>query len=292
MGSSGAGKTTLLDVLANRKNVGVIGGDRLIAGRPPGPEFQRGTAYAEQLDTHESTATVREAFRFSAYLRQPAHVSKAEKDAYVEEVISLLELEDFADAMIGFPGFGLDVEARKRVTIGVELASKPQLLLFLDEPTSGLDGQSAYNIVRFLRKLAAAGQAILVTIHQPNALLFENFDRLLLLKAGGRTVYFGDIGKDSHVLREYLAKHGAICPDNANPAEFQLEAIGAGSGRQIGNKDWADIWLESEEFAQVKETIKQLNAEGLAMPEETDPSLKKACTFQCLCHLRVRLCPR
>jgi hypothetical protein len=35
----GAGKTTLLDVLANRKNVGVIGGDRLIAGRPPGPEL-------------------------------------------------------------------------------------------------------------------------------------------------------------------------------------------------------------------------------------------------------------
>ncbi|GAA5991262.1 hypothetical protein JCM10908_003228 [Rhodotorula pacifica] len=270
MGSSGAGKTTLLDVLANRKNVGVIGGDRLIAGRPPGPEFQRGTAYAEQLDTHESTATVREAFRFSAYLRQPAHVSKAEKDAYVEEVISLLELEDFADAMIGFPGFGLDVEARKRVTIGVELASKPQLLLFLDEPTSGLDGQSAYNIVRFLRKLAAAGQAILVTIHQPNALLFENFDRLLLLKAGGRTVYFGDIGKDSHVLREYLAKHGAICPDKANPAEYMLEAIGAGSGRRIGDKDWADIWLESEEFAKVKETIKKLNEEGLAMPEDSE----------------------
>ncbi|KWU42587.1 hypothetical protein RHOSPDRAFT_20945 [Rhodotorula sp. JG-1b] len=270
MGSSGAGKTTLLDVLANRKNVGVIGGERLIAGRPPGPEFQRGTAYAEQLDTHEHTATVREAFRFSAYLRQPAHVSKAEKDAYVEEVISLLELEDFADAMIGFPGFGLDVEARKRVTIGVELASKPQLLLFLDEPTSGLDGQSAYNIVRFLRKLAAAGQAILVTIHQPNALLFENFDRLLLLKAGGRTVYFGDIGKDSHVLREYLAKHGAVCPDNANPAEYVLEAIGAGSGRRVGNKDWADIWLDSEEFVRVKETIKQLNAEGLAMPEDSE----------------------
>ncbi|GAA5969283.1 hypothetical protein JCM8115_006749 [Rhodotorula mucilaginosa] len=269
MGSSGAGKTTLLDVLANRKNVGVIGGERLIAGRPPGPDFQRGTAYAEQLDVHEPTATVREAFRFSAYLRQPAHVSKAEKDAYVEEVISLLELEDFADAMIGFPGFGLDVEARKRVTIGVELASKPQLLLFLDEPTSGLDGQSAYNIVRFLRKLAAAGQAILATIHQPNALLFENFDRLLLLEGGGRTVYFGDIGKDSHVLRDYFAKHGAVCPAEANPAEYQLEAIGAGSTRRVGDRDWADIWLDSEEFAQVKETIKQLNAEGLAMPEDT-----------------------
>jgi energy-coupling factor transporter ATP-binding protein EcfA2 len=86
-------------------------------------------------------------------------------------------------------------------------------------PRSGLDGQSAYNIVRFLRKLAAAGQAVLCTIHQPNSMLFENFDRLLLLKAGGRTVYFGDIGKDSHVLREYLAENGAYCPDKANPAE-------------------------------------------------------------------------
>jgi hypothetical protein len=34
--------------------------------------------------------------------------------------------------MIGFPGFGLGVEARKRLTIGVELAARPELLLFLD----------------------------------------------------------------------------------------------------------------------------------------------------------------
>jgi hypothetical protein len=72
-----------LQVLANRKTVGVIGGDRLVAGRVPGREFQRGTAYVEQQDTHEHTQTVREAFRFSAYLRQPSSVSKEEKDRYV-----------------------------------------------------------------------------------------------------------------------------------------------------------------------------------------------------------------
>lgn len=225
MGSSGAGKTTLLDVLASRKTIGVVGGDVLVNGRPLAADFQRGTAYVEQQDVHEFTATVREALRFSAYLRQPHEVPKEEKDRYVEEVIQLLELEDDADAMIGFPGFGLSVEARKRVTIGVELAAKPQLLLFLDEPTSGLDGQSAYNLIRFLKKLAAAGQSILCTIHQPNALLFENFDRLLLLKSGGRTVYFGDIGKDSSAIRAYFARNGAHCPENANPAEFMLEAV-------------------------------------------------------------------
>jgi len=137
MGASGAGKTTLLDVLANRKNIGLITGDVLIDAKPRGIEFQRGTAYCEQIDVHEETQTVREALRFSAYLRQPYHVSKEEKDGYVEQVISLLEMEGIADAMIGNTVVGLSVADRKRVTIGVELAAKPELLLFLDEPSSG-----------------------------------------------------------------------------------------------------------------------------------------------------------
>ena len=137
MGASGAGKTTLLDVLASRKNIGLITGDVLIDANPRGIEFQRGTAYCEQIDVHEDTQTVREALRFSAYLRQPYHVSKEEKDAYVEQVISLLEMEGIADAMIGNTIVGLSVAERKRVTIGVELAAKPELLLFLDEPSSG-----------------------------------------------------------------------------------------------------------------------------------------------------------
>ena len=225
MGASGAGKTTLLDVLASRKNIGTISGDVLVDGIAPGTAFQRGTSYAEQLDVHEPTQTVREALRFSADLRQPYDVSREEKYAYVEEVISLLEMEEIADAIIGEPESGLAVEQRKRVTIGVELAAKPELLLFLDEPTSGLDSQSAFNIVRFLKKLAAAGQSILCTIHQPNSALFENFDRLLLLQRGGECVYFGDIGKDAVVLLEYFRKNGAICPPNANPAEWMLDAI-------------------------------------------------------------------
>jgi ABC-type nitrate/sulfonate/bicarbonate transport system ATPase subunit len=132
MGASGAGKTTLLDVLAARKNIGVVSGDILVDGKTPGTAFQRGTSYAEQLDVHESTQTVREALRFSADLRQPYEVSREEKYAYVEEIILLLEMEDIADAVIGNSVSGLAVEQRKRVTIGVELAAKPQLLLFLD----------------------------------------------------------------------------------------------------------------------------------------------------------------
>ncbi len=86
------------------------------------------------MDIHEPTATVREAFQFSALLRQPKEVPVAEKYDYVERIIHLLEMEDIAGATIGEIGSGLNQEQRKRVTIGVELASKPELLLFLDEP--------------------------------------------------------------------------------------------------------------------------------------------------------------
>lgn len=86
----------------------------------------------------------------------------------------------------------------------MELVSKPSILTFLNEPTSGLDGQAAFNIVRFLKKLAAAGQAILVTIPQPSAQLFDEFNTLLLLARGGETVYFGDIGDHAATVKEYL----------------------------------------------------------------------------------------
>ncbi|EWY84352.1 hypothetical protein FOYG_14104 [Fusarium oxysporum NRRL 32931] len=243
MGSSGAGKTTLLDVLASRKNIGVITARN---------SNDRRLMRSSRMSTN--TQTVREAFRFSAYLRQPYHIPIEEKNNYVEEIIGLLEMEDIADCVIGTTDAGLTVEQRKRVTIGVELAAKPELLLFLDEPTSGLDSQGAFNIVRFLRKLSASGQAIICTIHQPNAALFENFDRLLLLARGGNTIYFGDIGEDACVLREYLARNGAEAPSTANIAEFMLEAIGDGH-------DWAEIWKDSPEFARVRETITQLQEE-------------------------------
>ncbi|KAJ6171969.1 ABC multidrug transporter atrF [Penicillium chermesinum] len=223
MGSSGAGKTTLLDVLAQRKTSGTITGSIKVDGRDLPVMFQRSAGYCEQLDVLEPFDTVREALQDSAALRQPRETPLSEKLEYVETIIDLLELHDIADTLIGRTGAGLSVEQRKRVTIGVELVAKPSILIFLDEPTSGLDGQSAFNTVRFLRKLADVGQAVLVTIHQPSAQLFAEFDTLLLLAAGGKTVYFGEIGDNGRTVKDYFAKYGAPCPVNSNPAEHMID---------------------------------------------------------------------
>lgn len=268
MGVSGAGKTTLLDVLATRVTMGVVTGEMLVDGRPRDQSFQRKTGYVQQQDVHLATSTVREALEFSALLRQPSHLSRKEKLDYVDEVIRLLDMEAYADAVVGVPGEGLNVEQRKRLTIGVELAAKPQLLLFLDEPTSGLDSQTSWSILDLIDTLTQHGQAILCTIHQPSAMLFQRFDRLLFLARGGKTIYFGDIGENSTILSSYFERNGAT-PLSAgeNPAEWMLEVIGAAPGSHT-DIDWHQVWCDSPERVKVREHLAELKSTlSLKAPE-------------------------
>ncbi|RYN21216.1 Brefeldin A resistance protein [Alternaria tenuissima] len=280
MGASGAGKTTLLNVLAQRVGgVGIVTGDPTINGVALDASFQQRTGYVQQQDIHMAEMTVREAFRFSASLRQPQEVSLEEKYAYVEKIISILGLEDFAEAVIGIPGKGLSAEKRKRTTIGLELVARPSLLIFVDEPTSGLDSQSAWSIVQLLRDLANAGQAILCTIHQPSATLIEQFDRLLLLARGGKTVYFGDLGRDSQTVLDYFAGYGAPrCPEGANPAEYILEQIGAGATGQA-TLDWPSVWQSSIERRAVTERIEHFESLGRSNPaQDSSAPMRKFAT--------------
>lgn len=257
MGASGAGKTTLLNTLSQRQTVGVVSGNMLVDGKPLAHDFQRSTGFVEQMDLHDETATIREALEFSAILRQSRDIPRQEKIEYVNQVLDLLELTEVQDAVIA----SLGVEQKKRLTIGVELAARPSLLLFLDEPTSGLDAQSAYSIVRFLRKLCAAGQAIICTIHQPSSDLIQEFDQILALNPGGNTIYFGPVGKDGSAVVEYFAKRGVQCPPGRNVAEFLLEtAIKGGRNPQGKRINWNRVWRESAENKELLAEIQRLKA--------------------------------
>ncbi|KAI5467658.1 ABC-2 type transporter-domain-containing protein [Mariannaea sp. PMI_226] len=260
MGASGAGKTTLLNTLSQRQTMGVVTGDMLVDGRPLSADFQRSTGFCLQGDMHDQTQTVREAIEFSALLRQDASISRAEKIAYVDKIIDLLELEELQDAII----MSLGVEQRKRLTIGVELAAKPSLLLFLDEPTSGLDSQSAYSIIRFLKKLSRAGQAIICTIHQPSSVLVEQFDMVLALNPGGNTFYFGPMGEGGRDIVKYFSDRGAVCPPQKNIAEFILETAARPHKRPDGTKiDWNEEWIRSDEAKRINDEIDMIKQNQL-----------------------------
>ena len=86
------------------------------------------------------------------------------------------------------------------------------------------------------------------------AQLFAQFDTLLLLARGGKTVYFGDIGDNANTIKEYFGRYGMPCPPNANPAEHMIDVV---SGNK-SNRDWNKIWLESPEAARMHQDLEHI----------------------------------
>ncbi|EDN10722.1 hypothetical protein HCAG_07183 [Histoplasma mississippiense (nom. inval.)] len=249
VGSSGAGKSTLLTTLTQRQNTGTVTGDIMINGQTPDVSFRRKIGYCQQMDIHDKTSTIREAFEFSALLRQGADISRKEKLAYVDIILHILELTELQDAVIG----SLPIEQKRRTTIGVELCAKPSHLLFLDEPTSGLDSEGAFSIVVLLRKLADAGLAILCTIHQASHQQIEVFDRVLALNPGGNVFYFGEVGPSGKTICDYFGRHGVFIEDEKNVADLLIE-VGVGICKVKGKQlDWNEIWKHSPEASKVQE---------------------------------------
>lgn len=106
-GVTGAGKTSLLDVLACRVAGGTVTGQVHIDGQLRDASFPRRMGYVQQEDIHVSTTTVREALDFSALLRQPKEKSTEERFAYVDTVLKMLDMDSYAEAIVGVPGEGI-----------------------------------------------------------------------------------------------------------------------------------------------------------------------------------------
>ena len=296
MGASGAGKTTLLDVLAGRKNTGVIEGGIKFNGRvPSAADVAYHTGYVEQFDSLFPYDTVRETLLFAARLRLPRTVSEEDKEAIVAEVMDILELTPISENIIGNALIlGLSPSQLKRVNIGCELVANPAIL-FLDEPTTGLDSRAAQTVMRVVRRIARSGRSVICTIHQPSAELFYLFDRLVLLASGGHQVFFGGLGVRSKSFIPYIESiPGATkCPPRYNPSSWMLEEMGvgqanaaaAGAAGSAGRYDdsrvlierFKSAWLASAQHAKAVDLLTKLdNIGAAAAAHEADASASGA----------------
>ncbi|XP_073306955.1 pleiotropic drug resistance protein 3-like isoform X1 [Primulina huaijiensis] len=261
MGVSGAGKTTLMDVLSGRKNGGTVEGDKRIAGYPKVQKtFARISGYCEQYDIHSPQITVEESVMYSAWLRLPTQIDPESKHEFVKEVISMIELDEIKDFIVGIPGQnGLSTEQRKRLTIAVELVSNPSII-FMDEPTSGLDARAAAIVMRTVKKIVATGRTTVCTIHQPSIDVFEVFDELILMKMGGKIIYSGELGYHSHKLIEYFERIPQLqkIRNNYNPATWMLEVTSTSVEEELG-LDFAKIYKESTLYQETMNTVRQLS---------------------------------
>ncbi|MDF9815382.1 FHA domain-containing protein [Streptomyces sp. SPB162] len=185
VGPSGAGKSTLLNALTGQRPADE--GTVLYDGRDlyrDYAELRQRIGLVPQDDILHSQLTVRRALAYAAELRFPEDTAKAERRARVDEVIRELGLVERA----GQPIHSLSGGQRKRVSVALELLTKPSLL-FLDEPTSGLDPGMDRSVMHMLRGLADDGRTVIVVTH--SVLSLDVCDRLLVLAPGGKIAYYG-----------------------------------------------------------------------------------------------------
>ncbi|MGW0759015.1 FHA domain-containing protein [Streptomyces sp. NPDC002814] len=185
VGPSGAGKSTLLNALTGQRPADH--GTVLYDGRDlyrDYAELRQRIGLVPQEDILHAQLTVRSALSYAAELRFPQDTAKAERRDRVDEVIRELGLEQRARQ----PVHSLSGGQRKRVSVAMELLTKPSLL-FLDEPTSGLDPGMDRSVMHMLRGLADDGRTVIVVTH--SVLSLDVCDRLLVLAPGGRIAYYG-----------------------------------------------------------------------------------------------------
>jgi ABC transport system ATP-binding/permease protein len=184
LGPSGAGKTTLLDALSGLRPAesGKVQFDQTDLYKNLG-QLRSLFGYVPQDDIVHSDLTVTEALTFAARLRLPAGTPRTEIVKLVEHTIVSLGLADRVNLKIGRLSGG----QRKRVSVGVELLSRPPLL-FLDEPTSGLDPLAEFRLMELLRRLADTGCTVICTTHvMENVYLMDQ----IAIVSDGRVVFQG-----------------------------------------------------------------------------------------------------
>lgn len=184
-GVSGGGKSTLLDALNGFRPA--TSGNVLVNGTDLYRNFnayRNQIGYVPQRDIVHMELTVEQALDFAAQLRMPNDTTRAERKMRVSEVLKDLGLEHRRSVPIK----SLSGGQIKRVSIGVELLTKPSLF-YLDEATSGLDPGTEAELMQLLRELADQGRTILLITHATDNVTM--CDQVVFMARGGYLAYYG-----------------------------------------------------------------------------------------------------
>lgn len=210
MGPSGAGKTTLLNALAGRAPYADVTGEILFGNRAMVPAD---LMYVPQFDEILFVLTVEETLLHIGELKC---VDRGSMRRRLPQLLRILGLYGKRSMLCGELSGG----ELKRVSVGMGMIVAPNVL-FLDEPTTGLDSSAAFSMVDYIVQVAQkSGVVVIMTIHQPSAMIFGMLQDLLLLEKG-RMAFCGS----ATAAAIYFEELGYSCPKAVNPADYFLELI-------------------------------------------------------------------
>ncbi|RWS02966.1 ATP-binding cassette sub-family G member 1-like protein [Dinothrombium tinctorium] len=254
MGPSGAGKSTLLECITGKRLIGRSGIIGLTGNR------KVSVAFIPQQDHFFDLFTVREALIFASKLKNSAIKESDDLEAVSSEEpgerIVLRNVKKFHEQIVNslLAQLSLQVCAEtrisslsggqmKRFSIAQELVARPDILI-LDEPTSGLDSASCVQTVELLHHLTQQSPpiAIVATIHQPSAKVFNLFHKVYILSKIGKFIY----DRSPRRIHEWLENFNMKCPEFFNPADFIIEIASGDYGQECIKSMIAEIDAEED----------------------------------------------
>ena len=188
LGPNGSGKTTLLKTI-NRELYPVVKDDSWIRilGRDRWNvwELRRQIGLVSQ-DLHSrytasTTALEVVVSGFQSSIGVHGLLADHVTDKHVAAARSILEELGMAD-FAGTELRAMSTGEQRRVLLARALVHEPATLI-LDEPTAGLDIAGSFEYLRLIRRLANAGQNIVITTHHLSEIPPE-VERVILLKQG------------------------------------------------------------------------------------------------------------
>ncbi|MEJ2759707.1 MAG: ATP-binding cassette domain-containing protein, partial [Anaerolineales bacterium] len=238
VGMSGAGKTTLLNAISGYWPASdgqvLINGIHLYDNYD---YFRNDVGYVPQKDIVHAELTPASALDYVAQLRLPPDTTPPERSTLVDEVLTNLDIIERRDVPISKLSGG----QLKRVSIGVELLTKPRLF-FLDEPTSGLDPGTEYEMMKLLRRLADQGRTVMLVTHATKNVML--CDKVIFLARGGYLAFFGP----PEVALEYFNQYRTVREQREKPMEFDDIYIVLNDEKRGTPEEWGQRFRESKVY--------------------------------------------
>ncbi len=202
IGPNGSGKSTLFNCITGflEPTAGSILFNGLeIGGRQPWFICRRGIACTFQKAAPLTNMAARECVLIGAYMRNRG---KLQANRRADEILSFVGLEKRQSYLVS----SLNMFDRKRVEIGMALATEPKLLL-LDEIVGGLNPTEVEEILEIIQRINRQGIALFVVEHVMRVIM-KISQRIIVIHHGQKIASGSpaEIVRNPEVINAYLGE--------------------------------------------------------------------------------------